>query len=580
MSRHGFGAIASYAIGAHPDLGALSADPLAVKLARGAEVDTVILVQIVNRPVSAVATVSAESYAIGALAIGAAPDILAGASPDEILFLADGEWCGRPDDIGAAHWEADPRIFELGEQQDEVPYLPEADRRATTTIANIKAANGDGALDAFMASRTTDGLLMRGFLAEANGYSRDWIRLFEAIGEAANPELDDCTFEAQSIASRLEAPALRETYAGTGGANGDARLAGKYVPLAFGDCFNAEPDTESIADGIDRWTSGSLIDVTTLKDKGAPLIWDGEDHADYASLKNAVVAPGYFTKALAIGRTKRGSQALGRITGDIRAPHDTAAAIMLALARGAAAIPETQIDAPAFGVLPGYKVDLFLKGERQVQVSEIFDGLLRPYNGWYGDNGDARLTVGLIASPVGAAERWRVEADEILAGSLKVRKFDEPPRWRLGVSGARNWTPMDPDELVDWTENPDVTQADWERLQREEEIAEASDATVKQRHAGAFDALEKFGAIRGYFTDIADAQAAANALFEYRKRPMRKIDFETGLQNAQTRPGAAGVIAYDGRLELTDGKPGVIVRRNFSGSGRTVGFTAIVVVDA
>lgn len=579
MSRQGYGAISADAIGAHPDVGAITADPLSVKLARGEQVETIVLVQIINRPVTQVTAISEETYVIGGRAIGAAPDILAGVSPDEILFLGDGEWCGRPDDFGAAHWEADNRIISIGDQQDEIPYLPEQDRRATTSITAVRAANGDGALDEYLASRTTDGLVMRGFLAEDMGYSRDWIRLFEAVSESADPELDECSFESQSIATRLEVPALRETYAGRGGSTGDARLTGKYVPLAFGDCFNAEPDLESFADNIDRWTSGSLVDVTVLKDKGAPLLWDGNDHADYASLKNASVDPGYFTKALAIGRTKRGSQALGRITGDIRAPYDTTSEILLALARGAAAQPDELIDAPAFGVLPDYKVDLFLKGDRQVQVAEVFDGLLRPFNAWYGDNGTARLTVGLVTSPVAAAENWRVESDDILADTLRVEKFDEPPRWRLGVTGARNWTPMTPEELVDWTENPDVSQADWERLQRSEETAEAVDTTVKLRHAGAFDAIERYGALRGYCTNIADTQMQANALHAFLKNPMRKVQWETGLTQILTRPGETGVLQYDGRLELTDGRYGLAVTRRFDSDARAIGLTALVVVN-
>lgn len=580
MSRFGYGAIAADAIGAHPDLGTVTADPLRQKLARGEEVDTVILIQIRNRPVTATGDLPAQSYALGSLAIGAAPDLLSGASADEVLFISDGVWCGRPDDFGAAHWEANPIVIEIGDLQDDIPYLPEQDRRATTTIASVRAANGDGALDDYLASRTTDGLLMRGFLAEDNGYSRDWLKLFEALGSSADPGLDECLFQIDSITSRLEVPALQQKFTGLGGSSGDARLADRYVPLMFGDGFNVPSVIESYADNIDRWSAGSLIDITVVKDKGAPLIWDGQDHADYVSLKNATVAPGYFTKALAIGRSKRGSAALGKITGDIRAPYNTTAEVCLALARGAAALSEDLIDAGAWGVIPDYPIDLYLSGERQVQVDEIFDALLRPFNAWYGENGDARLTVGRVLSPVGADYSWEVEGTEIYEGTLGVEKFDEQPRWRMGMSGARNWTPMTPDELVDWTENDNVSQADWERLQREYETAEAEDSAVKQRHPGAFDALEKYGALRTYFTDVDDLQLATQAVFEFLKRPMRKVSFEAGLQFYHLRPGENGSLQYSGRLELSDGRPGVAVTRRFNSSLRSVAATALMVVNS
>lgn len=579
MDSNAYGAIANQAIGALPDE-QLGLDTIAQRLLRGENLDTVLLVQVFFRPIDIRGEIPTTLDAIGAMAIADVEDALFGAGPDEFLLLGDGPWCGRPDDFGGAHLEARPRIIETGEFREDIPYLPEQDRRATTTVATIRAANGDGYLDPFMTERAIDGLILRGWLTETDDYSANWLRLFEAVGRSADPELDECAFEIGNIASRLEVPTLLAQYAGTGGQQGDARLAGKWAPLVFGDCYNVEPDLESFADNIDRWSAGALIDVTTVRDSGAPLIWDGNNYATYTELRNAVVADGFFTKALGIGRTKRGSQALGRVTGDVRGPHDTTAAVLLALARGPAALPDSLINVGSFGVLPDWKINLFLKGDRQVLVAELYDALLRPFNAWYGSTSSSQLQVGLVETPVGAATSWSIEAGDIFENTFRVKSFDTPPRFRMAVTAERNWTPMSPDELIDYTENPDVSQADWERLQREEETVVIEDLGVRFRHADAIDALSAFGAIRGYFTDRADAEKAGRRIFELLKRPMRKVELATSLKSIFANPGQAGVVAYEDRLGMGDGLQARIVSKRFGVSDRSIGLTTLVMVDA
>lgn len=575
-----FAAIGHVAIGAHPDETPPNVIPLANRLLRGDEVETVVLVEIINLPVAPDPSLPADQDAIAHLAIGDAPGLV-DLMPDERRFLGDGSWCGRPDDFGAAHLEAEVRVMDIGELQEEVPAFPDHDRRATTTIGAMVIANGDAGMDSFFGSRTVGGQRVRAWLTDDNdGYSQFWIPLIDALAETLDPELDEARLELSNVATLLETGALRSKYLGRGGSTGDARLTEKYIPMVFGACFNAEPDLESAELQIDRWDVGALTDITAVRDGGAPLLWDGINHPDYVSLRNAAVAPGFFTKALSIGRTKRGGEAIFRITGDPVGLHDTTAAILLALARGAAGLPEFFIDAPSFGALPAYKVDLFLKGDNAVSVAEVFDALLRPLNAWYGAQGSARLQAGVITTPLSLPDQWAVESHEILEGSLRIKAAERPPVFRMGMSHSRNWTVMTPDELVDHTENPDLPQALWERLQRPEEVVTVEDSGVKLRTLSAIDDLETSGPIRGYFTNVADATAAAQNLFQFRRRPLRSIEFTTGLQEIFTRPGQAGRITLDGRLEMSGGRPAVITRRRLIGGGRQLAFQALAVVDS
>lgn len=574
-----FGAIAGAAIGAHPDETPSGRRPLRQRLLAGEEVETALIARIVNRPITEKPVLPVDAASIAGLAIGAAEDELGGALTEENLIVSDAVWCGRPDDIGAAHLEPDVRLLDAGVIQEEIPYLPWQQRRATTTLATLRLANGDRGLDLFFGRRTVDGQRVQLWLVEAwDGYFSDRIDIADALAVTLDPGLDEATAEIANVASLLEGPALSASYEGRGGSTGDARLTGKYVPVVYGAPFNVEPDLESAALQIDRWHVGALSALTVIRDNGAPLLWDGRDWPSYEALATASVAPGFYTTALSIGRSKRGATAVGVITGDPVTTTDTAALILLALARGPAALPDDLINAGSFGALPAAKLDLFLKGDRSITVAEIFDAVLRPWNGWYGSLTDRRLSVGIVGAPEAEASSFEIESADINENTLGLQKFDQPPVFRLAVSGRRNWRPLSADELVDFTQNPSLPQAMWERLQREEDVQEVSDLGVKQRHRAAYDAIERHGVIRGHFRESADALAAAQELFKMLKRPRRFISFETGLHEVETRAGAYGSLSIDA-LELQSGRPALCQRRSFSQAARSIGMRLLVATD-
>ena len=105
-----------------------------------------------------------------------------------------------------------------------------------------------------------------------------------------------------------------------------------------------------------------------------------------------------------------------------------------------------------------------------------------------------------------------------------------------------------------------------------------SDLGVRQRHRGAYDAIERHGVIRGHFRDSADALSAAQDLFKMLKRPRRFVSFETGLQEIETRAGAYGVVYVDA-LDLQAGRPALCQRRSFGQAARSIGMRLLVATD-
>lgn len=576
MAQHGVATIGGVPIAADPDEAIVDDAPLSLRLIRGDEIETLFFVRIQNRSISAVAPLSAEADAISEQPISALGDELPGAGSVDIEFLSDGEWCGRPDDFGAAHLEADPRLISAGDFETNLPYLPEQGRRAQSAVASIEAINADGYFDIFQSQRSIDGLIVQAHVGEVNGYSRQHILAYEALGRSISADFDRATFDIETVASLLDRSALTQTYDGNGGSSGDANLAGKRVPLCFGECFNITPDLESFANLIFRASAGAILDFTAVKDMGAPLTWDGVDHGDYASLANAVVAPGMFTKATAIGRFKLGAEPAGIVTADVRgeilfgAYSARTADILVALALSAARLDASLINQASFGVLPTDDIGLYLDGSVDVTVADIFDALLTPFNGWYGAQRDRRLHVGVIASPASLASSWSIDEPSVF--SIDFEEFDEPPRYGQAVTWGRNWTPMSEAELVDYSGGA-ITVAEWNRLQRSEESYEAVDASVLIRHKAAF----KGDAVRGYFAGEAGARAAADSWLAFLKNPMRKARVKTGLNALFIAEGTTGSLQMD-RLGLDAGRNATVVRRTLAADRREIEFELLTVM--
>lgn len=576
MSGHGTATIGGVAIASDPAEAITDALPLSLRLIRGDEVETIFFVRVYNRLISAVSPLPVQANAIAGLPISAEADELPGAGAFDIAFLSDGEWCGRPDDFGAAHLEADPRLISAGNFETNVPYLPEQGRRAQSAVASIEAINADGYFDEFQSKRTTDGLIVQAHVGEVNGYARQHILAYEALGRSVTADLDRAVFEIDTVASLLDRSALIEVYDGVGGSSGDANLAGKFVPLCFGECFNISPDLESFGNLVFRVNAGAVLDITTVKDMGAPLIWDGVDHPDYSSLATAAVAPGFFTKSTAIGRFRLGAEPAGLVTADVRgailfgAYSARTADILAALALGPARLDPSLVNLAAFGALPTSSIGIYLDGSQPVTVADIFDALLAPFNGWYGTQRDRRLTVGVIASPNAIVSSWTIDDPAIY--SIDFEEFDEPPRYAQAVTWGRNWSPMAESELVDYTGGA-ITASEWNRLQRTEETYETIDSSVLIRHRAAF----KGAAVRGYFADEAGAISASKNLLAFLKNPMRKARIKTGLNALFIAEGTTGSLVMD-RLDLAAGRNATVVRRTLAAERREIEFELLTVM--
>lgn len=574
--------IAGVDIGADPDEDVIPVLGFRTQLAGGYEPEIIFFASIASKRIDAAGPDLDTEGSISSLAIGEESEELAGGGSQEFLLLSDGDWCGRPDDFGAAHAEAIPILVDAGDIRIEIPYLPEADRRAATLVASIEAANDDAAYDLWPFERSVDGQEIVIEAGGRDGYSADRLLVARARGRSVRASPTRLTIELENAADLLDTPALRQKYAGNGGSTGDPNLAGKYLPLALGDCRNIAPDLERYALQIYRFSAGASSDVLAVRDRMVPLSWDGVDHADFTSLANASVAPGFYTKATAISRFRLGAPPAGIVTADVWGStlfgnYSAASGDILSfLQRGVAGLPDVLLNLGTLGVLPRYPIGIYLDGSQLFSVAALHNAILRPFNAHYGPLRDGRIGVGVVNADNFATALWRLEGDNL--SDIDPDEFDEPPRWRQSLSWGRNWKLMSAADIA--LENPAVTPEIAAFAQRETVLATAEDSSIRLRHTGALDGdtADGYGPIESYFVNAPDALAAAQKLHEY--LALRKVIYRVpaDMRLLDMFPGQGGVVTA-GRCGLDTPRASFGVTREVSARRRGVSLTAITAID-
>jgi hypothetical protein len=130
----------------------------------------------------------------------------------------------------------------------------------------------------------------------------------------------------------------------------------------------------------------------------------------------------------------------------------------------------------------------------------------------------------------------------------RLTALDNPIRSAQEVTWGRNWRPMAPDELADPAEQPLLPVAEWNRLQREEEIAQGGDASVLIPHPSAKPGPR----IRGYFRLEQPAKTSADEIFALFGKDLAIAEIPVLLWRAHgLRRGARIAVSHP---EITAGK--------------------------
>jgi hypothetical protein len=266
-------------------------------------------------------------------------------------------------------------------------------------------------------------------------------------------DMDNKTIQLRDIGWQLAGPLHGETYAGTGGVEGDADLTGSIKPWALGHCFNIEPVLLSASDQIFQWSLSSSEELTAMRHGGVDFPIDA-DYADYAALAAAVIPAGECATCLALSLVRPNVTLEFGIRVDVVGDADdvnghgvptTREAIIRRVAthRGTSLLDEfSELDQSSFQRMNAYHsapVGWYFNGDitKQAAIDLMLSGVL----GWSIFTPDGRLRLGWLNAPEGQTATLNLvgRIDDIGKPRLVATS---PPRRGTRISWQWNYGPQ------------------------------------------------------------------------------------------------------------------------------------------
>lgn len=465
---------------------------------------------------------------LGGEALGAPSEGALRTAGGDSILLSDADWCGRPDDPYRPHQAAIACLVSAGEFQTRAPLYPEETRRAQTTFASARLADGDGAFRAFLRTRSIEGQRAVAMFGEEGSYSSDHVRFFEALVKSVSWDGPDVTISFETADTLLGQPAQAVKWTGRGGEQGDARLKDRYVPLTFGRFFNVPAELEERDILSYRAHVGEIDAFTAVKDRAVPLQWDGRRFTSYAEYRLAAAPdPGFYT--VGPGRFRLGDEPVGVVTCDGRGSilfgaYQATTKAVLRFILGSGQALGLLYDEATFGFLPDDEIQLYLSPDQAYAREEVCNALLAPYLAWIDVNSVGQIGIARAGDPDAGPAARLFGVDDILAPP-RVAPVENVVRSSQEVTFARNWRPMTADEIADPADQPLVSVADFERLQQDELIAAEGDQSV----AFAYPTASAGPRIRGYFTTEDGARNAASLIFQFFSKRLKFVTVKVKL---------------------------------------------------
>ncbi len=437
--------------------------------------------------------------------------------------------------------------------------------------AEIALVNEDGQLDNLTRDYAFDGREVRILVGAPDAALSSFGTIFRGV-VSATPRItrSEVSLTISDGVSRLNQPVNSTVYAGSGGLEGGADLAGKPKPKGWGEVFNIDPPLVDSAKLIYQVHDGLIEDVTAVYDRGVALARAASDYGSVAELSATAPDPGeYKVLSDASGSYFRlGATPDGTVTSDAQLDADptyvsrTDSIIMRLI--NPLGLASDEIDSAAFARLASdapAEVGIWT-GAVVLKIADVVDRLLSNVGAYGGFDRLGRFTVGVVGSPTATADASYDEVDILDIERQPLPSGVDPIVWRARVAYQRNYT-------VQTDLAASVSDAQRTFAAQEVRFASSESASVLAQHPLA----RELNVEDGLFVEEADADTEATRRFALWGR--YRAPFSVTL-----RPIALlrnlGHIVYltHSRFGLSDGASALVLRQEITGTEVTLGVIA------
>jgi hypothetical protein len=404
----------------------------------------------------------------------------------------------------------------------DLPIAPEDPRRMRATFGELSVADAERLLDAFLAGHRLEGRDLEIFFGPWAGDFADFARLMVARVESVVTGPAVARLLLRDTAWGLDRPAQPRVFAGTGGREGPAELAGLPWPMTLGTVRYAEPvwfdrerDVGRVGDGLLPCTFHAAADG------GYPLTL-GPDFPSYEALRDATrgalgsgadIEAGQVGTCRAENLVRPGGQVFNRLTVDLSCGPTGIPQICLALL-DRAGVALDRVDEAAWLNIAwdrgggGHGGRYVGAGERPT-FGQLLDWFVGGVEGWWAPDRRGRLRAGRHPAAETLAPVLELGWSDV--GSARVER-EIRPRALHRVGYGRCWTPLTESEIAD--DAPDQAKAFASQAMRQavQEFPEAAAAY-------AIEATPPL--LESSLADAADAAALASERGALWARPHR-----------------------------------------------------------
>ncbi len=445
--------------------------------------------------------------------------------------------------------------------QRALPLTPGATTRTGFARGEIVLEDAARELDTFIAQSGIDGRSVRVLAGLASWPLADFGVVFSGSGLRWWRDGDNVRLSVRDNSFKLEAALQRETYAGTGGADGDSALANLPKPVAFGAVYNATPVLINASALIYQVSWRQIEAIDEVYDGALPFTATGSDYATYALLAAATIASGHYATCLALGLFRLGSAAANAVTVDLQGDAEgsyvtTAAAIIERMIVDLGRRESSEVDSAAMAAFAAAEPGVigWYRGPEPISAAEALDQVCAGVFAWWGCSRAGLFLADQLEPP---------DAGDVADFSLDVGDIQDirlaappeaafPPPWRVGIGYRRCWTVQPGDGLT-----AAATQARRQFVGAQYRYALAVDGTI----LGPYRMAQDWQYLPALYDEQADAEAQASDQLDRYRGGMRLFDVSVkALRGFVLDLGAGGAITFPG--ESLSSTPSRIVSIN------------------